>query len=110
MCVRPSRRLLHFLLGGARATIANVFEKAAMKKSGVLRDQRDGLPQACLRNLTNVLTIDANRSLRHIVHTHQQTHQRGFTGPTRPHETDSLSRRDGELEVFDHAAGLSSLV
>ena len=66
--------------------------------------------QTLLGDLANVLAIDADRALGHVVHAHQQAHQRGLAGAARPDQSDALSCGNGQLEVLDHVAQAALLV
>src|ERR1700691_3913804 len=108
--MRPPRCQLDFVISRVRSAIPDVLEKTAMKQVRVLRYERYGSSEALLRDLTNVLGVDANGAFVHIVHAQQQAHERGFTGAARPDESDALPRRDGELEGFDDIARMPGSV
>ena len=65
-----------------------------MEEVGVLRNQADGAPQALLRHLTDVLAVDPDRARGHIVHAHQQAHQRRLARAARTNESHALAGRD----------------
>src|SRR3984885_16147630 len=97
---------LDFVIGRTRSAVADVFAKTPMKQVRVLRYECYGPSEALLRDLTNVLVVDANGALVHIVHAQQQAHESGFPGAARPDESDALPRRDGQLKGFDDIASM----
>src|SRR5579862_6185408 len=110
MCMCPTSRQFDFFIGCARSAVADVLEKAAMKQARVLWNERYGPSQTLLRDLANVLIIDADGALGDVVHAQQQTHQCGFAGAARPYEADALPRGNGQLEGFDDVASVPGLV
>src|ERR1700722_5964606 len=88
MC--PPSCQLDFIIGRAPSAVADVLEKTTMKQIRVLWYERYGSSEALLRDFTNVLIIDADGSLVHIVHAQQKAHKSGFAGAARAHEADAL--------------------
>src|ERR1700728_4208700 len=68
MRIRPPGCQLHCLIGRARSAVPDVLQETTMKQGGVLWDESYGSSQALLGDLTNILLIDADCSLDHIVH------------------------------------------
>jgi hypothetical protein len=79
-------------------------------KSGVLRDQRNRSAQAFLRDLAQILAVDADRAFGHVMHAHQQAHQRGFARAARAYETHALTCWNRQLEILHDVARSLSFV
>src|ERR1700733_5533809 len=109
MRIRPPGCHLDCLVGRTRSAIPDILHETAMKQGRVLWDESYGSSQALLGDFTNILLIDADGPLYHVVHAQQKAHERGFSGATRPHESDALPCRDGQLEVLDDIASMPRL-
>ncbi|MCY1182550.1 hypothetical protein D9M73_231150 [compost metagenome] len=66
--------------GRVRAAIGDVVANRAMQQRSVLGDHANGAAQAVLRDLGDVLPVDAYFPLIHVVEAQQQVDQGGFTG------------------------------
>ena len=66
----------HFLVGGARPPVADVLHDRAMEHRDVLRHDGDRGAQALLRYARDVLPVDQDASMLHVVEALQQRKQR----------------------------------
>ena len=58
----------------------------------------------------DVLPVDEDAALVHIVEAQEQVHEGGLARARAADETDAFARRDGQVQPFDHAAGRRMVV
>src|SRR5690606_39115213 len=92
--LRLARRGLHLGLARARAAVADVGGDGAVQERSILRHHADRRAQAFLRDLRDVLTVDGDAALLHVVESQQQIDQRRLARARAPHQSDALSRLD----------------
>ena len=109
IAARRDCRAQHFVVGGGRTAIADVFHDRAMEQRDVLRHHRDRLAQALLRDARNVLAVDGDAAVLHVVEPLQQHEQAGFAAAGLTDQPDPLPRLNTKAEFVEHlqAAGIA---
>ena len=74
-----------------------------MQERGVLRHHADRRAQALLRDVADVLAVDADAALLELVEAQQQVDERRLARARAADEADALARADHEVEVVEHA-------
>ena len=90
--VRRVRGLPDLVVAGLGARVADVLDQRAVEQRDVLRHDRDGLAQALLRDLGDVLPVDQDAPRLDVVEALQEREERGFAAAGGADETDALAR------------------
>ena len=99
MCVGELRRGDDLLHRGARTGIGDVLGERAVEQDRLLLHDRDLAAQRGLRDMGDVLTVDQDPALVHVVEPLDQLDEGRLAGSRMPHEADLLARRDRDVEV-----------
>src|SRR5436190_2380602 len=91
----------HFVVAGLGPSVANVLHQRAMEQRDVLRHDGDGLAQALLGHLRDVLAIDQDAPRLDVVEALQQREERGFAASGGANETHALARADMEAQALE---------
>ena len=87
--------------------IGDVVVEAFVEQHRILGHDADGGAQAFLAYLADVLAVDEDAALVHVIEAEQQARQGGFSGTARAHHRHLLSGGDGEADlVQDGAVGV----
>src|SRR5207244_11407405 len=78
------------------------FHDRAVKQGYVLRNDRDGGPQALLRHPGNVLAANQDAPPMHIVEALQQREERRFSAARLPDKSHALARLDAQAKIREH--------
>ncbi len=89
-------------IGRVGAPVGDVVANGTVQQRGVLRDHADGTAQAVLSDVRNVLPINADRPLVHVIEAQQQVDERGFTGTGATHQADFFTRTNGQAQGIEH--------
>src|SRR5690606_17905580 len=81
----------HLRVRGRGAAIADVGGDLAVKERGVLRHQADRGAQALLRDVPNVLAVDADRALLRVEEPQEQVYEGRLARPRAADESDALA-------------------
>ncbi len=74
------------LAGGIAPAIEDILPDGAGEEHRLLRHDADGAAQRFERRLADVLPVDENAPLLHVVEARQDIHQRGFARAALPHQ------------------------
>ncbi len=99
--LREFCRLFHLFIRCIGAAIADVIGYRIVEQDSILRHHADGLAQAFLRDITDILPVDGNRSGLHIVEAEQKPRDRGFARTRRPDNRDRLSCRNFKTDPLE---------
>ena len=102
MCVCCFRRCDHFFIVGIQSSVTNVFHDRTVKQPGVLQHHTETLSQISPVKFPDIVSVDQYPSTVDIIETHQQFHQRGFSGTGRSNDGDFLSRLYLFRKIFDN--------
>ena len=94
------RRLLDLLLARAGAAIGDVVADRIVEQHGVLRHHADRRAQAVLGHVADVLPVDQDAALGHVVEPEQQAADGGFARARSARRSPACARRDGEIDAF----------
>ena len=75
VAARRECRIEHLLVRGIGSAVADVLHDRAVEQRNVLRDDADGFAQAVLRNPRDILAVDQNPAVLHVVEALQQRKQ-----------------------------------
>ena len=98
--------LLHLLGGSARVTVSNVVFDRIVEKHRVLRNNADGSPQTGLRHIFQVLPVNGDSPLLHVIKTKQQARQRGLARTGRPHHGNGFAGRNFKTHIVQNGPTL----
>ena len=103
------RRPQHLVVGRIGPAIADVLANGTVEQRNVLRHDRDGLAQALLRHLGDVLPVDGDAALVGIVEALQQREQRGLAAAGLTDQADALAGLEAQAEPLEDllAAGIA---
>ena len=101
VCLCLACGLHHFDLAGFGAAIEDVFANGAVQQGGVLRHHADGAAQAVLRNMANVLPVDADATLLPIIEPQQQAGKGGFARARRADQSQLLAGTQAQVQVLN---------
>src|SRR5260370_5754634 len=87
------------LLACFRFAVGYVFANSTVKQQRLLRHVRYGAAQAVLSDFVNVLLIDQNLPMLHLVKTKKQAGKCRFTTTAWPHKADFFSGRNFQAEI-----------
>ena len=82
--LRRARRGLDLGLGGAGAAVGDVRPDGVVEQDGVLRHQADRGAQGLLSDVAQVLAVDQDRALAHVVEAEQEAHHVDLPAPELP--------------------------
>ena len=102
MDVRHFRSQLHLTLVRLIEGKADVSLDGIGKKEAVLRHIGTALPDRMDRQIVDVLIVDENGAVFHIVGPKNQIHQRGLSGSCFSHNSHSLAGIDHEGNIFQN--------
>jgi len=102
IAARRECRIEHLLIRGIEPAVANVLHDRTVKQRNVLRDDADGFAQAVLRNPRDILFVDQDPAVLHVVEALQQRKQRRFAAAGMTDPADALARFEAELEVLEN--------
>ena len=102
VAARRERRVEHFFVRSVRPAVADILHDRAMEQGNVLRHDADGFAQAFLRDAGDVLTVDQNAAVLHVVETLQQREQSRFTAAGRANEADAFARHEAQVQVLEN--------
>ena len=92
----------NFFIGGVAPAVADVLHERAMKEYGLLRHKADGVAQAVLRYLGDVLLVYSLNSPSDVVETQQKLGDGRLARARRPHERNLLAARNREIKVLQN--------
>ena len=72
-----------------------------MEQIGLLGHHTDRVGQAPQRDVAHVVSVDADRSVVHVIEPGQQVADRCLPGATRPDQSHQLTRRCGERDILE---------
>ncbi len=75
-----------------------------MQQGRVLSDHADGAAQTVLGDVRDVLPVDANLALVHVVEAQQQVDECGFTRAGATHQPDFLARTNVQVQAIEYLA------
>ena len=104
IAARRDRRAQHLVVGGVRPAVADIFQDRAMEQRDILRHHRDRLAQALLRDPRDVLAVDGDAALLHVVEPLQQHEQGGLAAAGLADQSDPLARLQAKAELVEHLA------
>ena len=90
-----------FLIGGIRATVADVLHDGAVEKPGILQDHAEHAAQVIAVELLDVVAVHQDGTAVDIVETHQQLDHGGLAGTGWTDDGDLLARFGVEGKVID---------
>ena len=105
VAARCDGRAQHFIIGGVRPAVADVFQDRAMEQRDVLRHHRNRGAQALLRHPGNVLAVDADAPALHVIEALQQREQGRLAAARRSDEADALPGLEREGEILEYGGG-----
>ena len=85
---------------GLGVAVGDVVKDRVIEKHGVLRHHANGLMQRGLRDITNVLAVDFQRAVQHIIKTEQQPSDGGFARAGRADNGHGLTGLDCQGHPF----------
>ena len=94
--------LYYLLQGGILFCKTDVGKYTAGKKEGLLQHHANLGMKTLGLNVPEVTAVQGNTSLIHIIKSHNQINQCGFTGTGSPHKTDHFPCLHGEIDVLQH--------
>src|SRR5713101_5551189 len=93
------RRRLNLVLPGHEVTVQNILSHRAIEQEWLLLNQPDLTSKKGQRQFADIVPIDGDGSLRHIVKPHQQFERGALSCPARADKRDAFSRTDGYRDV-----------
>ena len=99
IAARRDRRAQHLVVGRLRPAVADVLQDRAMKQRNVLRHHGDRCAQAFLRDPRDILAVDHDAALLHIVEPLQQREQRRFAAAGLADQADALAGLEPQAEL-----------
>ena len=72
------------------------------EKEHILQNNRDVAAELMHIHLSHIHTVNLHRAVRHIVKPLEQIDDGGFAGAGRPHDTERLSCRNGNIDVLQN--------
>ncbi|MDT4839684.1 hypothetical protein FQZ97_734800 [compost metagenome] len=94
-----ARGLLDLGLRGAGARIGDVLRQRAVEQHRFLLDDRDLAAQRGLFRLGDVLPVDGDAAVAHVIQALDQLDERGLARSRMPDQPDALARRDAHREL-----------
>ena len=91
-------------LRDARLPQPDVVAHGSVQQRSLLADHADMVAQTIEVHIRQILSIDGNRSAFGRVKAQDQVHQRRFSSPRWPNQSDPLARRDGQRDLIQTAA------
>jgi hypothetical protein len=85
-------RCFNLVLPGQEVPVQNILSHRAIEQERLLLDQPDLASEKGQRQLTDIVPIDSDGSLGHIIKPHQQFERRALPSPARPDKGDAFSR------------------
>ena len=86
------------------SAVGDIVIDGIVEQHGVLRDDPDRGADARLGDAPDVLAVDGDLAVGHVVEPVEQARQGRFPGTRRPHYGDAAPGRDGEAHVVQDAA------
>ena len=102
IAARRECRLEHIFVRGVRPAVADVLHDRAMKQRNVLRHDADGFPQALLRHPRDILAVDQDAAVLHVIEALQQREQRRLAAAGAADQADALAGPEGEVQVLEN--------
>src|SRR5258706_7495878 len=81
--------------------VGDVVEDGVVEEDGVLRDDADRLAQARLRDIAQVLAVDADGARIDVVEAEQEARDRRLAAARRSDDGDGAAGRDGEGDALE---------
>ena len=106
MNFRQFRRFHHFFKSGVRPAIADVFQHRSGEQEHILLHDANRAAQVRQLEGADVLPVQQNRALAHLIEARDQLAQRGLAAARGADQRQHLARRDVQIHVFQHAAAL----
>src|SRR3569623_2387011 len=96
--MRSTRGFEYLVAAGVGSAVGDVVVDAVVEQHGVLRHHADGGAQAVLRDLADVLAVDADAAGADVVETEQRSCERRLAGAAGPHRRPGPAGGDGEAD------------
>src|SRR5689334_16894317 len=100
--MRQSRGLPHLVVARLRASVADVLDQRAMEQGDVLRYHPDGLAQALLRHVRNVLSVNQDPPRLDVIEALHEGKERGFASAGGTNQADALPRLDAKIKAREN--------
>src|SRR5699024_6704424 len=95
-------RLNYFLICGVKSSVTQVLHDRSMEKPRVLKHHAEHLSQVVPVEVSDIVSVDLNRTAVHIVETHEQFDHCRLAGTCRTYDSDLLSFFYFCREVIDN--------
>ena len=92
-------RFYNFFISGLQIAKAKIFLDGSFVKPGILQHHAELFTVVLTGQMAYVMPINFNRAFGHIIETHEQVNQRGFTGTSRTNNSHHFSRFDFQIEI-----------
>src|SRR5262249_37040186 len=99
--LRQPRRLLDLLAVGAGAAIGDVVADRVVEEDGVLRHDADGPADAVLRDVPQVLAVDADGTALDVVEAEEKTRDRRLAAAGGADDGESAAGRHAERDAVE---------
>ncbi|MNL18460.1 hypothetical protein D3C87_1396050 [compost metagenome] len=86
------------------AAVGDVVANGTVQQGSILGDHADGAAQAVLRDVRDVLPVNANLPAVDVVEAQQQVDQRGFARARAANQADFFARANVQAQAIEHLA------